>query len=306
MKYLVIGCGGVGASIASFLLYNGFDVDIIARNKQYNKLKEEGLKVKSDIYGDMVFNNLNVYKQEDYHTIVDVVFVCVKYSGLDGVLKTIEEVSNKDTSIIPILNVYGTGTYIRDRIGKDKDVLDGCIYILSNLEKNGDVVQHNNLFRIVYGNPKQIIKKRYKVIEEELRKCKIEAICSSNIKEDTYKKFSFISPYAAVGLYYNANAKEIREDKDKLEMFINLNKEIVELGKAMNINIKEDVIKDNVDMLMKLDDHITASLQKDIEANKISEINGIINYVIEQAQKYKLVLANYKLVYELAKEKGWR
>ena len=48
-KYLIIGTGGVGGSIAGFLALNGEDVTCIARGSHLEAIRKYGLHLKSDL-----------------------------------------------------------------------------------------------------------------------------------------------------------------------------------------------------------------------------------------------------------------
>lgn len=48
-KYLIVGTGGVGGSIAGFLALAGKDVTCIARGKHLEAIREKGLHLRSDL-----------------------------------------------------------------------------------------------------------------------------------------------------------------------------------------------------------------------------------------------------------------
>ena len=52
LKYLIAGTGGVGGSIAAFLALAGKDVTCIARGGHLAALRENGLKLHSDLKGE--------------------------------------------------------------------------------------------------------------------------------------------------------------------------------------------------------------------------------------------------------------
>lgn len=51
MKYLIVGTGGTGACIGSFLAKNNHDVTFIARGKHLEAINENGLTINSDRIG---------------------------------------------------------------------------------------------------------------------------------------------------------------------------------------------------------------------------------------------------------------
>ena len=48
MKYLIIGGGGIGGSLAAAMAENGLDITVIARGVHLQAIKEHGLKMVND------------------------------------------------------------------------------------------------------------------------------------------------------------------------------------------------------------------------------------------------------------------
>ena len=111
MKYLVVGTGGVGGSIAGFLALAGKDVTCIARGKHLEAIRRNGLHLKSDLKGEH-FLPVKACTAEAFEGKADVIFVCVKGYSIDSIKEVLEHASTPDTLVIPILNVYGTGPRI--------------------------------------------------------------------------------------------------------------------------------------------------------------------------------------------------
>lgn len=76
-KFLIIGTGGVGGSIAGFLALAGKDVTCIARGKHLKAIREKGLHLKSDLKGEH-YLSVKACTAEEYNEQADVIFVCVK------------------------------------------------------------------------------------------------------------------------------------------------------------------------------------------------------------------------------------
>lgn len=157
LKYLIAGTGGVGGSIAAFLALAGKDVTCIARGGHLAALRENGLKLHSDLKGEHTLD-VPAYTAEEYAALAssadaykaDVIFVCVKGYSVDSITELIRHAAHKDTVVIPILNVYGTGPRIQ-RLVPGITVLDGCIYIVGFVSGRGEITQMGKIFRLVYG-----------------------------------------------------------------------------------------------------------------------------------------------------------
>lgn len=166
LKYLIAGTGGVGGSIAAFLALAGKDVTCIARGGHLAALRENGLKLHSDLKGEHTLA-VPAYTAEEYAALAssadaykaDVIFVCVKGYSVDSITELIRHAAHKDTVVIPILNVYGTGPRIQ-RLVPGVTVLDGCIYIVGFVSGKGEITQMGKIFRLVYGAHKDTIVSR--------------------------------------------------------------------------------------------------------------------------------------------------
>ena len=149
LEYLVVGTGGVGGNIAAFLWLADKKVTCIARGEHLNAIINEGLKLKSTLKGQ---HNIPIHacNAEDYSGKADVIFVCVKGYSIDSITELIKKAAHKNTIVIPILNVYGTGPKLQKMI-PDVTVLDGCIYIVGFVSDLGEITQMGKIFRLVFG-----------------------------------------------------------------------------------------------------------------------------------------------------------
>ena len=239
LKYLIAGTGGVGGSIAAFLALAGKDVTCIARGGHLAALRENGLKLHSDLKGEHTLD-VPAYTAEEYAALAssadaykaDVIFVCVKGYSVDSITELIRHAAHKDTVVIPILNVYGTGPRIQ-RLVPGVTVLDGCIYIVGFVSGKGEITQMGKIFRLVYGAHKDTIVSRETLaaIQRDLQESGIKADISPDINRDTFVKWSFISAMAVTGAYYDVPMGEVQKPGKVRDTFIGLSQESAALGR---------------------------------------------------------------------------
>lgn len=296
VKYLVIGAGGTGAPLAAFMAHSGKDVTLIARGETLCNIEKNGLTVeKSD--GQALNVKIKVSSAEEYNDTPDVIFLCVKSYSVNELLGFISRIIGKSTVIIPLLNIYTTGKYLSKKFPENL-VTDGCIYIAANIGSPGVIKMHGNIFRVVFGE-RNAGKKNLSVlkqVENDLKDSAISGILSDNIEKDALKKFSYVSPAAACGLYYDCMADKMQREGRERELFCALIREITDLASAMGIIFEDDMVKVNLSILDKLEPTAGTSMQLDIARGKRSEINGLIHEVVRQAEKFGLELENYKMI----------
>lgn len=296
MKYLVVGTGGVGGSIAGFLALAGKDVTCIARGKHLDAMKRNGLHLKSDLKGEH-FLPVKACTSEEFEGKADVIFVCVKGYSIDSIKEVLERASTPDTLVIPILNVYGTGPRI-GRLVPSVHVLDGCIYIVGFVSGEGEITQMGSIFRLVFGaRPEQgIARERLDCIAEALQACGIKAEVSDDINRDTFIKWAFISAMACTGAYHDVPMGEVQHEGEVRETFIGLSQESAEIGKQLGVTYPEDPVAYNLKVIDSLDPHSTASMQKDIARGHESEIQGLLFDLIDLGERLGVNLPTYHKV----------
>ncbi|WP_024992946.1 ketopantoate reductase family protein [Phocaeicola paurosaccharolyticus] len=294
---LIVGTGGVGGSIAGFLALDGHNVTCIARGEHLKSILDNGLHLKSDLKGEH-FLNVKACTAEEYNDKADIIFVCVKGYSLDDSIKSvIEKAAKEDTLVVPILNVYGTGTKISNMV-PEVTVLDGCIYIVGFVSGKGEITQMGKIFRLVFGARKEapVEMSRLEEIQSMLVHAGIKADLSDNINRDTFVKWAFISAMACTGAYHEVTMGALQHEGEERDTFIGLSRESAQIAEKCGIIFKEDPIKYNLMVIGKLDPESTASMQKDIAKGHQSEIKGLLFDMIELGEKYDIDMPTYRKV----------
>lgn len=116
MRILIIGAGVLGSNLAHSIK-KGNDVTILARNKTYENLKNNGLIIKHKL-GKKTVDHFNVIDKLDENDIYDVIFVVSRFSSLHSIVKIIEK--NNSKNIVFVGNNMNAEKYMNI---KDKNVL---------------------------------------------------------------------------------------------------------------------------------------------------------------------------------------
>ena len=302
MKYIIIGAGGTGGILGFYMTKAGKDVTLIARNAHLEAMKKQGLSVQKMWTNETETIPVSAESMESYEAKgekADVILVCVKKYSLDSCIPFIQNISHENTIVLPVLNVYGTGAYLQEKLPKIL-VTDGCIYVSANIKQAGVLLQHGEILRVFFGvREKEDLKKlngqldgEYKAerllkkIAQDFKDSGIDGILSDNIKRDALTKFSYVSPIGTAGLYLHAVAGDFQREGEARELFKTLIREIVTLANAMGITFEEDLVERNLKILSNLPEEATTSMQRDVMEGKQSEIDGLVYEVVRMAKKY--------------------
>lgn len=304
MKYLVIGAGGTGGSIGAYMTEAGKDVTLIARGEHLRRMMERGLKMETTGKGSYVVNPVRATDMEHYDGQPDIIFVCVKGYSLEETIPFIRRVAKENTIVIPILNLYGTGGRMQEKL-PGLLVMDGCIYIAGEIKEPGTILLRGDIFRIVYGvrDPQELRPELFEVAKD-LKDSGIDGVLSDNIRRDALQKFAFVSPMAACGLYYHVSAGEAQKTGEPRDTFVKLMKEIDALAVAMGVPFLVDIVTTNLQILDTLNPEASTSMQRDVYAGKSSEIDGLIYEVVRMGQRYGVPTPTYEMIADKARAGG--
>ena len=304
MKYLVIGAGGTGGSIGAYMTEAGKDVTLIARGEHLKRMQERGLNMETTKKGDYTVNPIKATDMEHYDEQPDIIFVCVKGYSLEDTIPFIRRVAKESTIVIPILNIYGTGSRMQEQL-PEVLVTDGCIYIAGEIKEPGTILLRGDIFRIVYGvrNPEEIRQELF-TVAKDLKESGIEGVLSDNIRRDALQKFAYVSPMAACGLYYHVSAGEVQKTGEPRDTFVKLMKEIDALAVAMGVPFLVDIVTTNLQILDTLNPEASTSMQRDVYAGKASEIDGLIYEVVRMGKRYGVPTPTYEMIADKARADG--
>jgi 2-dehydropantoate 2-reductase len=174
-------------------------------------------------------------------------------------------------------------------------VTDGCIYISAEIKEPGVILQRGDIFRVLYGVRKgEDYRPVLGRVAEDLTNSGIMAIVSDNIRRDALQKFSYVSPMAACGAFYDVNAGAAQMESQVRDTFVALMREVNALAQAMGIYFSEDIVKTNLAILDSLPPTASTSMQRDLKQGKNSEIDGLIFEVVRLGRQYGVNVPTYK------------
>ena len=307
MKFAMIGAGGTGGVLGAYLSEAGNDVTWIARGAHLSAIRERGLTLRTEHRGDIHIQPAKACTMEDYQDTPDIIFVCVKYYGLADAIAFTKRVAGRDTLVIPILNVFGTGEVMQQEL-PGITVLDGCIYVFGKIAAPGVIEQPQKILRVFFGfRPEQEdrhLAAKAEALEPALQAAGIRGHFTENIRRDALQKFAFISPMGAAGLYCNAKSDGFQHPGEPRDLFVGLAREATALGAAMGITSETDLVEAGLKLIDAFAPGLTTSMQRDVEKGGPSEFQGLVSRVVELGKRYRVPVPLYEKVDAWGREKG--
>ena len=150
MKILIIGVGGIGGFIGSFLVSGGFDVTFVSREKRFSFLKSNGLIIESELQ-KIKTQRINVIEEIPNDQSFDIIINTVKLYDFDNVTSEIKKRVRGNFLLLPFQN----GIYAEEKIKEsfiETQRLTGAVAQISAYVDDNQHVKH-------VGNMRHIIAK---------------------------------------------------------------------------------------------------------------------------------------------------
>ena len=282
MKILIAGSGGVGSYVGAQLIrHTDAEVALLARGEHLKAIQQNGLTIEE---------NDETYTVRPHHAtddaaalgLFDLILVSVKATALESTLGQLKSNIASHTIIIPLLNGVGHDETIR-RHYPDATVFDGHIYILSNITAPGIVRKRGKVFRLIWGSKSDTKPEMIEAVSALFDAAKLRHRYSDTIEYESWKKFLFISAFAALTAYHDQTMDQITaEHADELAALFG---EIVAVGQARGIPLGDEEIRAAMTQAAKVAPGAKTSLQLDIEQGKPSEIEALLGYVVHEGDR---------------------
>lgn len=297
MRIGILGMGGIGSFIGAKLAKN-FETDtrreiiFICRDKTKENILNNGLLLISEngtikVRTDLVSDNPTEIG------ILDILIVATKSFSLVNALKQYQNCLKKETIIIPLLNGVNAKNTIAQNIEHDTSkILEGSIYVASNLEKPGIVNHVGGPGKIFFGNND---KSDYEWVEGILRKGGLDANYTKEINSILWKKYLFVSPLAAMTAAFNMTFGELAENPQHMKQLKKMMNEVQAVAQKFNVVLTDKDVLDSLSMLSNFPHQSKSSLQLDYENNnEKTEKGNLVDFMIHNGDSFGINVDTYK------------
>ncbi|MDA3945741.1 MAG: 2-dehydropantoate 2-reductase [Helicobacteraceae bacterium] len=295
MRIAVAGIGGVGGYIGAHLCELDDEVIFLARGEHAKAIAEEGLLVKSD-EGEMIARPNKVVSADALEGKIDLLLLCVKSYDIEQVLAELSNNITPSTIIVPFSN----GVEHKEKIEAlvDAKVLQGAVYILAHKEANGVIVKKGKVFAALFGDERY--KEETALVSSLFQKAGLRHKTPENIEEAIWKKYLFISAFAALTSYFDISMRQVYEGhKNWAETLL---KEIADVAEAKGIDIHDEVDK-ALQTASSLPEDATSSMHLDFKNGSKTELETLCGYVVREGKRLRLPTPMMAKIYGVLKLK---
>lgn len=287
MRILVLGAGGTGGYFGGRLAQSGADVTFLVRPARGVQLEGCGLQIRSPL-GDADFSISHVLAEELAALArtkpFDLVLLSCKAYDLDSSLDAIAPAMNPQTTLLPILNGLLHFEQLDARFGRER-VLGGLCFISATKGPGGEILHLAKPASITFGerdgNPGSA---RVQAFANLCEQAGVEHLASSNIQQQLWIKYSFLTALAAGTCLMRASVGDIVANEGGVEFMTSLYAECVAVADVAGQPVPQEKQEFALGTLTQQASPVKASMLRDLEAGQRVEAAHIVGDMLHRAR----------------------
>jgi 2-dehydropantoate 2-reductase len=295
MRIAIMASGGVGGYFGGRLGAAGHDVHFIARGKHLAALRDNGLKVESQL-GNFQLTNLSV--TDDPSTIgpVEAVLFAVKLWDLEQAAKACKPLLGPQTVVIPFLNGVSSMDILTDCLGAEH-VAGGVAHIAAVIAAPG-VIHHNGpMAKLFIGERNGNRSSRMDNLVSAFQDAGFDHEISDDITKTIWEKFVFLSSLSGLTALCRQSIGPIRNDPDIRSLFEAALKETAAIGRAEGVDLSLDLEANTMKFVDDLPDSVKASMLHDLEGGRRLELPWLSGSVVRLGHKRGIATPIHSTIY---------
>ncbi len=307
MGYLsvcVMGVGGVGGYFGGKLAHtfssnpeSPVNIFFVARGKQLEAIKQNGLVLKSPEFGSIRCRPKLATERISDLPPIDLFFICVKGYDLTEVAASIKDYIKEKTIILPLLNGADVRERLRTKV-KTGIILPACVYISVHIEEPGVVAHIGKPGKMIFGkdpdHPDYIPHEIFRVFE----KSSIDYEWKDDANPAIWEKYLFIASFGLVSARYHRTLGEILEEPLLREEVIGIMNEVHSIALKKNIRLPDGIVDLSLKNAAMFPHDTQTSLQRDIQQKKgKSELELFGGTIIDLGKKLGIPTPTTRKIY---------
>jgi len=281
----IVGAGGIGGLLAGPLIRKyGSQISLVARGPRGEALRERGLTLHSDLYGEFTVRPATVAETPDELGVQDFILVCVKNGSLPEVSSQLVPIVGPDTTVMTVMNGVTAGGVLRDALDQGQ-VLESVIYTVASAGRDYSITQQGNFTQLFTGaepEDEEGLASAASLVEI-LSAAGIEAKVSPNLQTSIWSKFVLNCAYNVATARWGCTIGSIKSHPYRMKDCRLLMEEAMAVGRAKGVALPDDLIDRNLLRIRKSTDDSASSLSRDFAAGRAGEMEVFSGDVVRMA-----------------------
>ena len=286
-KLTVVGIGGIGGLLSGPLVRQyGEHITLVARGKRGETLRQKGLTLHSDMYGEFTAFPAAVAETPESLPVQDVVLVCVKNGQLPQVARQIAPIVGPETIVLTVMNGVTAGANLRRALGKGI-VLESVIYTVSSAGEDFSITQLGNFTHLFTGAAPgdEAGAKAAQVLHDLFAGAGIDCRVAVDVDAAIWSKFVLNCAYNVATARWSCNIGAVKADGKRMADCRSLMAEARAVGVARGVALPENLVDKQMHRVETTADASTSSLSRDFAVGRAGELEVFCGDVVRMADE---------------------
>ncbi|MCI0901713.1 MAG: 2-dehydropantoate 2-reductase, partial [Chloroflexi bacterium] len=279
------------------------EVTFIARGAHLQAIKENGLRVESQLDGTFTVpgnatDNTAELEEQDL-----VLFTVKMYHNPDAI-KHLGPMIGPETVVLTLQNGIDNGEILAEAVG-ESHVMIGSAYLEGRVSEPGVVTQAGPGLA-AFGEMKVGISRRGENLLQRFQEAGWRVNLHENMPGMLWKKFAYIAGSAAVCAAANCVYEEMRTKPETRALIQHAIEEALAVGRAKGAPIMSDSLAWAMDSLDRFPGQGRASMAKDFTDMRPVELEGLTGTVVRMARELDVPTPANDFLYAILKPSAAR
>lgn len=293
MRIVVVGAGGVGGLIGGLLAHSGADTAFLARGRQLEALRSQGLQVESP-RGNFHLPKVEVSDDARELAPADVLLVAVKSWQVAEIAPALATLLKPDGFAVPLENGVEAADALAATLG-ERRVVGGLCALLAWIKAPGVIKHHGAALRVVFGERDAAHGKsaRLDALAAQLKAASIDAEVSADISAASWEKFLFIASLGAVAAAARAPVGVVRTLPETRALLVTAMEDVARLAAARGVKLHPETVARAMQVVDAMPPESTVSMQRDMLAGRPSELPDQCGAIVRMAREHAVPVATH-------------
>lgn len=297
----IIGLGNLGIAYGHHLSKNMpmEDLRIIADQNRILRYQKDG------VYCNGERCDFRYVTPEEETEPADLVLIMVKFQNLPEAITAIKNHVGQDTVILSALNGISSEGMIGEAYGMDK-VLH-CVAQGMDGVKNGNQLTYDHIGMLCFGDGEEgVISDKTKAVESFFRKTQLPHEVETDMMKRMWGKFMLNVGVNQTASVYLCNYGGLQAEGSVRETMIAAMREVIPLSEKEGYPLTEEDLSYWLRVLGTLRPEGKPSMQQDMEAGQITEVELFSGTVLKLGRQYGISTPVNEVLYEKIKSMEMR
>lgn len=279
LNIAILGPGAVGGFMAAMLWKAGHTVTCVARESTARRIADHGIDLCSVQFGDFTARPAAMAQLT---TPQDLLIIATKATTLESALKRIAPASVVDSAIMPLLNGTEHVDILRRKFGPQ--LIPATISLESKYDGPARI-RHTTDFSFIRYASCDLNTDQLDRLDKALATSGVRMIRADSEMDVIWGKLVRLNALACTTAASGMTLGPIREHPTWSKHLAAIVHEGVAVARAEGYDLSAQTV---LDQLTKLPETLGSSMQRDIEAERPSELDAIAGGVLRTGQKHGL------------------